>query len=243
MARKAELADWKNNAKIEFESWAGSYDRSVLNKILFNRCYLKVVEILLREYPDLIGRIDPDCDRREAVLQKDALRLLDIGCGTGSLLLMVSKTGLPVWAVGLDMAEQMCRVSYDKAKMLGYGNLCFVRGDSEHLPFEDASFDLISCLNSFHHYPRQGRVLREMNRVLKPGGRLILMDGYVDNIIGWFVFDVCVSLVEKSVHHCSIRRMSRRLRAAGFADFTFEKMGFWAPVLVVVARKSQEKEG
>ena len=44
-----------------------------------------------------------------------------------------------------------------------------VRGDSERLPFESGAFDIVTCANSFHHYPRQDRAVAEMRRVLRAG--------------------------------------------------------------------------
>ena len=45
-----------------------------------------------------------------------------------------------------------------------------------------------------------------MGRVLKPGGRLMIIDGFRDSIWGWFIYDVCVATVEGDVHHASAQR-------------------------------------
>ena len=54
-------------------------------------------------------------------------------------------------------------------------------GDSEHLPWNDESFDIVTCIASFHHYPNPEPVLREMKRVLKHGGSLIIADPWAPN--------------------------------------------------------------
>ncbi len=59
-----------------------------------------------------------------------------------------------------------------------------MQGDSERLPFASGSFDIVTCANSFHHYPRQDRAVAEMRRVLRPGGRLMIIDGYRDGAMG-----------------------------------------------------------
>ena len=87
-----------------------------------------------------------------------------------------------------------------------------VQGDSERLPFAEGSFDFVTCANSFHHYPHQDRAVAEMHRVLKPGGRLMIVDGYRDAPWGWFIYDVCVAGIENAVHHASSRRMRGRSR-------------------------------
>jgi ubiquinone/menaquinone biosynthesis C-methylase UbiE len=55
-------------------------------------------------------------------------------------------------------------------------NAAFVRGDAEQLPFPADKFDLVSCQCSFHHMPKPQLVLREMVRVAKPEGRLVIID-------------------------------------------------------------------
>ena len=57
--------------------------------------------------------------------------------------------------------------------------------------------------------------MAEMHRVLKPGGRLLLIDGYRDAPWGWFIFDVCVAGVEGSVHHASSRQFRELFASAG----------------------------
>jgi ubiquinone/menaquinone biosynthesis C-methylase UbiE len=90
-----------------------------------------------------------------------------------------------------------------------------VQGDSERLPFGSGIFDFVTCANSFHHYPRQEMAVIEMHRVLKPGGRLLLIDGYRDAPWGWFIYDVCVALREGDVHHASARRFHELMTRAG----------------------------
>jgi ubiquinone/menaquinone biosynthesis C-methylase UbiE len=226
--QKSESHSWKKNAQSEFNHWAETYDQSILNHLLFHRCYLKFMEYILRFFPD----------------RDDPVRLLDVGCGTGSLAAMVSGMDLPVHPTGLDMAERMCQLANEKSKTVGLaGRMNFVTGDSEHLPFPEGSFDIVTCSNSFHHYPHQMEVLKEMYRVLKPGGRVVIMDGFRDNVIGWFIFDVCVAKVEKSVHHCSAQEMREKFREASYIGLEQEKFGLWVPVLVTTGRKPENTPG
>ncbi|MDP9242739.1 MAG: methyltransferase domain-containing protein, partial [Actinomycetota bacterium] len=62
----------------------------------------------------------------------------------------------------------------------GIPNVRFEVGDSEHLPFDDAEFTTVLCSNSFHHYPHPVLAVREMARVLAPGGRLVIGDACAD---------------------------------------------------------------
>ncbi|MFA5863263.1 MAG: methyltransferase domain-containing protein [Phycisphaerae bacterium] len=218
---------WKHNAQSEFNRWAQTYDRSILNHLLFHRCYLKFIECILRYLPA------PD----------RVLRLLDVGCGTGTFASMLEKSQLPISPMGLDMAEKMCQLAHLKARQMSSNQaIRFVTGDSEHIPFADCSFDIVTCSNSYHHYPHQRKVLAEFLRILKPGGRVIIIDGFRDNVIGRLIFDLGVALVEKSVHHCSAIEIRDQLRSEGYIDVVQEKFGFWVPVLASVARKSNHQD-
>ena len=103
-------------------------------------------------------------------------RLLDVGCGTGA----ASRSAAPVAAsvVGIDLSPEMIRQARELAS--GLANVHFEIADSEHLPFDDGAFTAVVCSNSFHHYPDPGRAVREMTRVLAPGGRLVLGDACSD---------------------------------------------------------------
>jgi ubiquinone/menaquinone biosynthesis C-methylase UbiE len=218
---------WKANSQAQFERWAETYDQSILQRLLFRRCYLKFIELIL-------GRCDPN--------RNGDLLLLDVGCGTGSFIVLLAQTAAPVRSVGLDMAAGMCERGWEKTARLHLADrVRFVVADAERLPMGEAVFDVVTCSNSFHHYPDQAAVLNQMHRVLKPGGRLIILDGFRDNVIGWFLFDVCVGLAEKSVHHCSASAMRRLLAEAGFRDVFQEKFGFWVPVLATVAVKNGDR--
>ena len=131
----------------------------------------------------------------------------------------------------------MCETAVAKAQQAGLagdGHLRFTAGDSEHLPFADGSFDVVTCSNSFHHYPHQEAVVREMRRVLRPGGQFMLIDGFRDNVVGWFVFDVIIATVEKHVYHAPWTTIHKYFEAAGFGDIRRKKFSFWFPLLLTV---------
>jgi ubiquinone/menaquinone biosynthesis C-methylase UbiE len=107
-----------------------------------------------------------------------------------------------------------------------------VHGDSERLPFADASFDVLTCCNSFHHYPHQPAVIREFRRVLRPGGMALLIDGFRDNVVGWVVFDVIVTLAERDVHHAPWSSVRKWFQQAGLRDIRQRKMNVLAPLLI-----------
>lgn len=182
-------------AQAQFDQWSRSYDRSVLQAVLFGPSH------------DLILKHLRPSDRR----------LLDIGCGTGRLLSRVVAARRGMEAVGLDLSSPMLEMCVARCRFWNE-RTAVVRGDSQHLPFANDSFDAITCSHSFHHYPDQVRVVAEMHRVLRPGGRLLVIDGYRDNPWGWLIFDVLVPWREGEVQHCSARRLRELFAAAGFSE-------------------------
>jgi ubiquinone/menaquinone biosynthesis C-methylase UbiE len=103
-------------------------------------------------------------------------RLLDVGCGTGAATR--SAASLAASVIGIDLSPEMIRQARDLAE--GIGNVHFEIADSEHLPFGDGMFTAVLCSNSFHHYPDPRRAVREMARVLTPGGRIVVGDACGD---------------------------------------------------------------
>ncbi len=100
-------------------------------------------------------------------------RLADIGCGTGGMLRRILEDHPDVFELhGLDLSGE----SLKRAEECCGGKAGLTRGDAEHLPYGDGSFDLLLCMHSFHHYPHPLRSLKEMRRVLRPGGRLFLVE-------------------------------------------------------------------
>lgn len=165
--------------------------------------------------------------------------LLDLGCGTGTWTAMVAGSPLPSrTVVGLDYSLPMAQIAHTKAVEIGAGAPAFVNGDSEHLPFADRAFDVVTCSNSFHHYPHQQAAIREMHRVLRPGGRLMMIDGFRDNVIGWFVFDVIITTMESTpdarVFHAPWSVMRQYFLDAGFRDIRQKKTNIWTPIYITI---------
>lgn len=116
-----------------------------------------------------------DLQRLAEWLGEDAsATLLDIGCGAGHASFVAASKVAQVTAY--DLSEKMLHVVSEAAKQRGLTNLATVHGPAEKLPFTDAGFDVVISRYSAHHWHDVSMALREIKRVLKPGGKFILMD-------------------------------------------------------------------
>lgn len=101
------------------------------------------------------------------------VRLLDVACGTGDIAIRAALHGARV--VGLDITPGMLEIARRKPEALA-GGLRFVGGDMGALPFADASFDVVTTGYGLRNVPSLPGALREIHRVLTPGGRLVSLD-------------------------------------------------------------------
>jgi demethylmenaquinone methyltransferase/2-methoxy-6-polyprenyl-1,4-benzoquinol methylase len=131
-------------------------------------------------------------------------KALDICCGTGMLTMELARAaGTKGTVVGLDFSENMLKVAKDNISQFIYReNITFIQGDAMNLPFDDNSFNCITVGWGLRNVPSIMQVLKEMQRVVKPGGKVISLDmakpaapvfkqGY------WLYFDKLVPLLGK----------------------------------------------
>lgn len=106
-------------------------------------------------------------------------RVLDAGCGTGAFAHAVAP--LVGEVVGVDPDERFLEAARTGAPP----NCSFVVGDAAALPFGYGSFDLAGCMRVLHHVPRPELVVAELARVVRPGGRILVVDqlGSVDPLL------------------------------------------------------------
>jgi ubiquinone/menaquinone biosynthesis C-methylase UbiE len=135
-----------------FDQWASAYEHSWMQRAFFDRTHQATLALA-------------------AGIVHQPVSVLDVGCGTGKLL----RRATPYWPeaqlIGVDPANGMIEM----AKRLT-PNATFFTGMAEALPLQDASVDLALSTSSFHHWQDQAAGIREIARVLRPGGYFILVD-------------------------------------------------------------------
>lgn len=102
-------------------------------------------------------------------------RLLDVGCGGGRHAVMIGDERRDLEIVGLDLSPGQVARAVSRSERF-HGRLTFVEGSALDLPFEEASFDVVTSFASIKHWPDPRRGVEEAVRVLKPGGLLLIVE-------------------------------------------------------------------
>jgi len=143
------------------------------------------------EYPaDLLTRVpESSCESFAGVanpFSMGALQpgedVLDVGCGAGmDTLIAAQMVGRDGSVTGIDMTTAMVAKARGSVAVMGLGNVTIVEGSAEHLPFDDASFDVVISNGVIDLIPDKDAVFSEIARVLRPGGRIQLADVTIQN--------------------------------------------------------------
>ncbi len=133
-----------------FDSVAGRFGRDYVP----GKSWKGVAEALLRLMPPMV--------------------IADLGAGEGAFSLLLAQRATKVIAV--DTSSKMIEVGREQAAREGVTNLDYRLGDMEAVPIEDAEVDLVFFSQSLHHALHPERAVREAARILKPGGRVVILD-------------------------------------------------------------------
>ncbi|MGQ9510595.1 MAG: bifunctional demethylmenaquinone methyltransferase/2-methoxy-6-polyprenyl-1,4-benzoquinol methylase UbiE [Thermaceae bacterium] len=116
--------------------------------------------------------------RRRAValaLENAPRRILDLATGTGDLAIALKRAHPRAEVVGADFAPPMLELARRKVERLGL-EVAFLEADALALPFPEGRFDAITVAFGFRNFADYGQALREMHRVLAPGGRAVILE-------------------------------------------------------------------
>jgi ubiquinone/menaquinone biosynthesis C-methylase UbiE len=140
--------------------------------------------------------------------------VLDVACGTGSLLALLNKKK-PIKGYGIDLADRMV-----KNAAANNPNMEFYVAGCEAIPFPDASMDIITVCSSYHHFPDVKAFASEARRVLRPNGKLYIADMYLPALLRVIVNPFVPLSSAGDVRFYSPKEILRN-----FESFGFEKAG------------------
>ena len=216
----------KKNIGTLFDNLAGTYDR--FNHVLsFN--------------------IDKQWRRQAVHALVHADNVLDVAIGTGDLAIEMLRQGKACHVTGIDLSQGMMDIGKEKALKLGLADsIRFNHGSAFEMPYDSGSFDAVTCSYGVRNFSDLDRGLREMYRVLRPGGQLLIMEfSYPTNpVIRWgynLFFSHIMPLVGRIMHKDKAtfsyfrhsvktfiwgQQMADRIAAAGFTHPTFRTQTF-----------------
>ncbi len=183
-------------------------------------------------------------------------QMMDVATGTGDFALLACRMLRPQSLVGTDISEGMMQVARRKAREAGLDDrIRFRREDCEALTFADASFDAVTVAFGIRNFEHLDRGLREMCRVLRPGGHLVILELSTPDRFPlkqlYRIYSRLIPLMGRLVSHDrsaytylpqSIRAfpqgevMSESIRRAGFSDVRFRRLTFGVCTLYMATK-------
>ncbi|WP_203361890.1 demethylmenaquinone methyltransferase [Bacillus sp. REN10] len=125
-------------------------------------------------------------DTMKKMAVKKGAKALDVCCGTGDWTMALAEAvGKEGKVIGLDFSHNMLEVGREKIKAENLAQVEMIQGNAMELPFEDNTFDYVTIGFGLRNVPDYMHVLKEMNRVLKPGGMAVCLETSQPTMIGY----------------------------------------------------------
>jgi demethylmenaquinone methyltransferase / 2-methoxy-6-polyprenyl-1,4-benzoquinol methylase len=174
---------------------------------------------------------------------KPGSKALDVCCGTGDWTIALAEAVGPSGEVnGLDFSQNMLNVGIEKVKNLGLKQVNLIHGNAMELPFPDNSFDYVTIGFGLRNVPDYLQVLKEMHRVVKPGGIAVCLETSQPTLMGYkqlfyfyfkFVMPLFGKLFAKSYQEYSwlqesardfpgMKELARMFETAGFKNVYYK---------------------
>ncbi|MBR6898962.1 MAG: bifunctional demethylmenaquinone methyltransferase/2-methoxy-6-polyprenyl-1,4-benzoquinol methylase UbiE [Bacteroidales bacterium] len=210
---------------------------------------------IARDYDRMNHLMTAGLDRcwRKRAVQGLHGKVLDVACGTGDMVVELLRTrhAASLQVTGVDLSEEMLAIAKRKAPQAEYR-----LADAEHLPFGDASFDAVTCAFGVRNFVHLEQGLKEMVRVLKPGGRMAILELatpdnpfirffyniYTRRIIPWFGSRIAGNREAYTYLPSSIERFPKgaamvdKLMAAGGRTVEHRKLTFGVCRLYILVK-------
>jgi len=145
---------------------------------------------------------------------KENMNFLDIGCGTGYAVGQAAKIANHKGAFyGIDLSAKMIEKAKENFK--DFNNFQFIRANSESIPLDNNFFDIVICTNSFHHYLHPEKVMNEIYRILKKGGKIYILDPIADMWIAKLIDKIFRLIEPEHVKIYSSKEFNKLMENAG----------------------------
>ncbi|HLI52474.1 MAG TPA: class I SAM-dependent methyltransferase [Thermomicrobiaceae bacterium] len=161
------MTDQEREQHEHFEQWAKTYDQSRYQRFIFQRVHQGVVDLIQEN-------------------RWTTSVILDLGCGTGQLLGRLAGVFPAAELIGVDPAEAMIEVARTRRRPAN--RYRFEAGSAQAIPLPDTSVDLAVSTISAHHWPDLPAGAREIARVLRPGGHVLIADFAPNSLLARLAF-------------------------------------------------------
>ena len=208
---------------------------------------------IAHSYDKLNHRLSWDIDktwRKKAIKQLmpfNPQSMLDIATGTGDFAILAAKMLCPTRLIGADISEGMMEIGRQKVKQLGLENIIsFEKEDCTHLSYDDETFDAVTAAFGIRNFADLDLGLKEMNRVLKKGGHLSIVElttpvsfpmKQLFKIYSHTILPIYGRIISKDANAYSYltatieafpqgEAMTEILKKAGFSETSFKRLTF-----------------
>ncbi len=212
------IEEYKKNSEIEkkkgknikyFDKWAKSYDRFIFG------WWMRGVQ-----------------DKLVSMLElKSRSKVLDVGCGTGYLIMQIAKKVKKGKVIGIDFSSGM--VEQAKRKLIQIKNVEVKQADVWKIPYKSSTFDYVLNTEALHHFVGPEKALKEISRVMKKNGVVAIADV---NFPPLAVFNFLFKLEPGFVRMYSEKEMKSLLKKAGLKVVKQKRVSLFA--LLTIARKN-----
>ena len=129
----------------------------------------------------------------------EADKVLDVACGTGELAKLILEHNPTQQISGIDLSANMLQQAREKCQ--AYSKVEFQQATANKLPFDNESFDLVFCVSAFHYFDKPLLALSEIERVLKPKGKLVILD-WCRDFLSVKAIDIGLKIFDRAYRGC-----------------------------------------